>query len=131
MASNLKAAGLGFLVWFIVLIIMRLLGAAVFSAGNPWLIVFYIASFPAGIAFTVVMRAIMNVPMHEMMKPMVIFAVVAVMMDGFSFGFTKFYGVGEHELYSAAFLLWAPGVFLLCALWLVSRADSVSAKVTK
>lgn len=123
MANNIKATGLGFLVWFIVLIIMRLLGTSVFSEGNPWLIVFYIASFPLGIIFTWVMRAIMNVPMREMLQPMVIFAIVAVMMDGFSFGFSKFYGVGAHEVYSAAFLLWAPGVFLLCALWLVNRAE--------
>lgn len=122
MVNNIKAAGLGFLVWFIVLIIMRLLGASVFSEGNPWLIVFYIASFPAGIAFTIVMRAIMNIPMRDMLQPMVIFAIVAVMMDGFSFAFTDFYGVGAHEIYSAAYLLWAPGVFLLCALWLINRA---------
>ena len=123
MSINIKAAVLGFIVWFIVLIIMRILGASVFSEGNPWLIVFYIASFPAGILFTIVMRVLMNVPMREMLQPMVIFAIVAVMMDGFSFGFTKFYGAGEHELYSAAYLLWAPGVFLLCALWLISRAE--------
>ena len=130
MANNIKATGLGFLVWFIVLIIMRLLGTSVFSERNPWLIVFYLASFPVGIVFTLVMRTIMNVPMREMMQPMVIFAIVAVMMDGFSFGFTKFYGVGAHELYSAAFLLWAPGVFLLCALWLVNRAQRADEKGT-
>ena len=123
MANNIKAAGLGFFVWFIVLIIMRLLGASVFSEGNPWLIVFYIASFPVGIVFTIIMRVIMNVPMRDMLQPMVIFAIVAVMMDGFSFAFTDFYGVGAHEIYSAAFLLWAPGVFLLCALWLIDRAS--------
>ena len=126
MGNNTKAVVLGFIVWFIVLIIMRLLGASVFSEGNPWLIVFYIASFPAGIAFTYIMRVLMGVPMSEMLKPMVIFAIVAVMMDGFSFGFTNFYGVGEHEIYSAAFLLWAPGVFLLCALWLIGTAEQKS-----
>jgi hypothetical protein len=126
MAINIKCAVLGFLVWGLVLILMRLLGASVFSEGNPWMIVFYIASFPLGILFTFVTRAIINVPMREMMKPMVIFGIVALMMDGFSFGFTKFYGVGEHELYSAAYLLWAPGVFLLCTLWLVSRAEQPS-----
>lgn len=123
MSASIKAVGIGFLVWFIVLIIMRVLGASIFSEGNIWMVIFYIASFPAGIIFTRVMRAIMNVPMQEMLQPMVIFAIVAIMMDGFSFGFTKFYGVGEHELYSAAFLLWAPGVFLLCALWLINRAQ--------
>ncbi len=123
MSNTIKAIGLGFIVWFIVLIIMRLLGESVFSEGNLWLIVFYTISFPAGILFTIIMRAIMHVPMREMLQPMVIFAIVAVMMDGFSFGFTKFYGVGEHELYAAAYLLWAPGVFLICALWLVNRAE--------
>lgn len=126
MSTNIKAAGLGFLVWFIVLIIIRLLGASVFSEGNPWLIVFYLACFPAGIIFTLTMQALMNVPMTEMLQPMVIFAIVAVMMDGFSFGFTKFYGVGDHELYSAAVLLWGPGVFLLMALWLINRAKRIS-----
>lgn len=122
MSNTVKAAGLGFLVWLIVLLIMRVLGASVFSEGNPWMIIFYIASFPAGVLFTILMRVLMNVPMREMLEPTVIFAIVAVIMDGFSFGFTKFYGVGEHELYSAAYLLWAPGVFLICALWLVKRA---------
>lgn len=124
MANNLKAAVVGVIVWVLVLIMMRLLGSAVFSAGNPWLIVFYIASFPVGIAFAVVMRAIMNLPMREMMKPMVIFGIVALMLDGFSFAFTDIYGVGEHEIYSAAFLLWAPGVFFLCAFWLINRAEA-------
>ncbi len=129
MSNTIKAAGLGFLVWFIVLLIMRVLGASVFSEGNPWMIVFYIASFPAGIIFTVLMRVLMNLPMREMLEPMVIFAIVAVMMDGFSFGFTKFYGAGEHELYSAAYLLWAPGVFLICALWLVKRAEKATEQI--
>jgi hypothetical protein len=123
-ANTLKAVGLGFLIWFIVLVIMRLLGAAVFSEGNPWLIVFYIATFPAGIAFTIITRAIMNVPMQDMLQPLVIFAIVAIMMDGFSFAFTDFYGVGAHEIYSAAYLLWAPGVFLLCGLWLINRVQA-------
>ena len=123
MSNTLKAVILGFLVWFLVLIAMHLIGDAVFSEGNPLLIVAYIISFPAGVLFTYVMRSFMNVPMREMLQPMVIFAIVAVMMDGFSFGFTKFYGVGEHELYAAAFLLWAPGVFLLCALWLINGAE--------
>ncbi len=129
MANTIKAVGLGILVWFIVLIIMRLLGESVFSEGNPWLVVFYIASFPAGILFTVVMRAIMDIPMREMLQPMVIFAIVAVMMDGFSFAFTDFYGTGEYELYAAAYLLWAPGVFLLCALGLISRAERTDEEV--
>jgi hypothetical protein len=75
-----------------------------------------------GVAFPYVMRPLLGLPMREMMPSMVILAVIAVMMDGFAFGFTKFYGVGEHELYAAAFLLWAPGVFLLCAQWVIDRA---------
>lgn len=122
MSTYIKTTGLGFLVWFIVLIIMRVLGASVFSEGNPWLVIFYLASFPAGIIFTYMMRILLNIPMKDMLEPMVILAIIAVMMDGFSFGFTDFYGVGEHEIYSAAYLLWAPGVFLLCALWLINRA---------
>ena len=123
MSQNIKATVLGFIVWFLVLITMRFIGDTVFSDGNPLLIIAYIISFPAGVLFTYMMRALMNVPMREMLQPMVIFAIVAIMMDGFSFGFTKFYGVGEHELYAAAILLWAPGVFLLCTLWLVERAE--------
>lgn len=126
MSTYIKATGLGFLVWFIVLIIMRILGASVFSDGNFWLIIFYVASFPAGIIFTYLMRILMNIPMKDMLEPMVIFAIIAIMMDGFSFGFTDFYGVGEHEIYSAAYLLWAPGVFLLCALWLINRAKQAA-----
>lgn len=124
MTTYIKASVLGFVVWFIVLLIMRVLGTTVFSEGNVWLVVFYVASFPAGVVFTLIMRALMNIPMRDMLKPMVIFAIVALMMDGFSFAFTDFYGVGEHEVYYAAFLLWGPGVFLLCALWLVNRAES-------
>ncbi|MCU0480440.1 MAG: hypothetical protein MUE54_04420 [Anaerolineae bacterium] len=128
MGTNLKAIGLGFFIWFIVLIIMRVLGSSVFSEGNPWLIVFYIGTFPAGILFTYVMRIILNIPMRDMLQPMVILAIIAIMMDGFSFAFTDFYGVGEHEIYSAAYLLWAPGVFLLCALLIINRAKETSPK---
>lgn len=126
MTTTIKTVILGFTVWFLVLIIMRLLGSFVFTEGNPLLVVFYILSFPAGIFFTHAMRLILNIPMAEMLQPMVILAIIAIMMDGFSFGFTKFYGIGEHELYAAAYLLWAPGVFLLCALWLVERAKRSS-----
>lgn len=129
-SNDLRAVGLGFFVWFVVLIIMRILNASVFSAGNPWLIVFYIASFPAGIIFTMLMRRLMNLHMRDMLRPMVIFAIVAIMMDGFSFAFTDFYGVGEHEVYAAAYLLWAPGVFLLCALWLIDRAKQTDESYT-
>jgi hypothetical protein len=126
-ANNIKATIIGFAVWFIVLLLMRLVGDTVFSEGNPLLIVAYIVSFPAGVLFTYMMRMLMNLPMRDMLKPMVIFAIVAVMMDGLSFGFTKYYGVGNHEVYSAAFLLWAPGVFLWCALWLIGRAEQAAA----
>lgn len=122
MSSNVKVVVWGFAIWFIVLLVVRALGAVVFSEGNPWLVVAYIACFPLGVAFTYVMRAVLGLPMREMLSPMAILAVIAIMMDGFAFGFTKFYGVGEHELYAAAFLLWAPGVFLLCALWIIDRA---------
>jgi hypothetical protein len=127
MGNNIKIVGLAFLIWFIVLIIMHVLGTSVFSEGNVWLVVLYIASFPAGIVFNIVMRAIINIPMRDMLEPMVIFAIIAVMMDGFSFAFTDFYGTSDQEIYSAAYLLWAPGVFLLCTLWLVNRAKRLTA----
>lgn len=122
MSNNVKVVVWGFVIWFIILLAVRGLGAAVFSEGNPWMVVAYIACFPLGVAFPYVMRPLLGLPMREMMPSMVILAVIAVMMDGFAFGFTKFYGVGEHELYAAAFLLWAPGVFLLCAQWVIDRA---------
>jgi hypothetical protein len=40
-------------------------------------------------------RALMNLSMREMLKPMVIFGIVALMLDSFSFAFTDVYGVGE------------------------------------
>jgi hypothetical protein len=128
MANTVKIVGIGVIVWLLVWALVRVLGTSVFSAGNPWLIVFYVASFPLGILFTVVIRVILNVPMQEMLQPIALLGVVALMLDGFSFAFTDVYGVGEHEIYSAAFLLWAPGVFLLCALWLVNRAAQTAAK---
>jgi hypothetical membrane protein len=127
MTTTLKTIVLGFVIWFIVLLFMRVLGASVFSEGNPWMVVFYLACFPAGGAFAYLMGAVLQVPMRDMLEPMAIFATIAIMMDGFAFGFTKWYGVGEHELYSAAFLLWAPGVFFLCALWLIRRAKGAPA----
>ena len=54
--NYLKALGLGFLIWFVALVIVRLLNSSVFSVESPWLIVLYVASFPAGIASTVTMR---------------------------------------------------------------------------
>ncbi len=131
MATNIKVTVIGFVVWFVVLLFIRLLGASVFSAGNLWFVVFYLACFPVGVLFTWTMQKLINVPMQEMLQPIAILVIVAVMMDGFSFGFTKFYGVGDHELYSAAFLLWAPGVFLLCALWLISRAKQSQEKASR
>lgn len=129
MANNIKATILAFIIWAIVLIGMRLIGATVFSEGNPLMVVAYILCFPAGVLFAYIMRPLMGLPMTEMLQPMAIFATVAIMFDGFAFGFTKFYGAGEHELYAAAFLLWAPGVFMLMALWVISRAKQSSDKV--
>jgi hypothetical protein len=131
MAENLKYTVFGLMVWGLVWVMMRVLGASVFSEGNPWMIVFYLACFPLGIAFVYIVKAIFKLEMHELVRPMTIFTFVALMMDGFSFGFTKFYGVGAHELYSAAFLLWAPGVFVLCAFWVIGRAPKTIKNMTK
>ena len=65
----------------------------------------------------------MNVHMCDMLRSLVIIAIVAVMMDGFAFAFTYFYGVGEYELYAAAYLLWTTGVFLVCALWSIGHVE--------
>ncbi|MEO0598091.1 MAG: hypothetical protein AAF126_18425, partial [Chloroflexota bacterium] len=108
---------------------MRFIAASIFSEGNPLMLVAYILCFPAGILFTYIMRPLMGLPMTDMLESMFIFAMVAIMLDGFAFGFTKLYGVGEHELYAAAFLLWAPGVFMLMAFVVIRRAKQSSSRV--
>jgi hypothetical protein len=123
MSTMLKTVVYGVIVWALVLVVVRLLGSTVFSDGNPLLVVAYLAMFPLGIAFTYITRSILNVPMRDLLEPMAILATVALMFDGISFAFTDVYGVGDHEIYAAAFLLWAPGVFMLCAVWLVNRAQ--------
>jgi hypothetical protein len=122
MTKDMKTVVAGVIVWGLVVVLMRVFEASVFSPGSPWLVVFYILCFPLGLAFTPLMSRVLGVPVREMLRPLAILTIVAIVLDGLAFAFTDIYGVGAHEVYSAAFLLWAPGIFLLCGLWLVDRA---------
>jgi len=113
------AIGFGF--WLLGVIVIRTLGSNVFQEGNAILILLYLFSIPNGFITVYICRAIARIPMQQMLLPLTVMNVAALLLDGIGVA-AGAYG-NDHEVvrYGAAWLLWTFGLVLLVGLWLSSR----------
>lgn len=122
--TSIKVMALGLVIWVSFLVTVRIIGPIVLTEGNPLLPILYMATFPIVVVAIMLVRAILQIPMAEMLIPVIIVIFVAGILDGLSIGFTDLYGGGIQDLYASAFLLWGGGVAILCAWVMSSRAPS-------
>lgn len=114
--------GLGIALWLIFLIVIRLIGPAVFSTGNPLLLAAFVLSIPVVCGLTIVIARLTRTPTNEMLVPIVIIDFSALLLDGLAVGFTYLYGPTHDQIAAAAaYLLWGVALTLICALWLSYR----------
>lgn len=111
--------GFGLLLWLIFLIAIRLIGSSVFSTGNPLLLLAFVLSIPLAPILIIAMSRLTRTPTSEMLIPVVISDITALLMDGLAVGFTDLYGPSYDQIAAAAaYLLWGVGLTLICAVWL-------------
>lgn len=112
---------LGLVFWFLALLFVRLAGTSIFSLGNPALPVLYVLAYPVLWGAVWLSSAISRVPLKDMVAPVVIMTVTAMVMDGLAIGFfPQAYGdTHTHVMLGAAFILWGAAGGIICA-WVTS-----------
>lgn len=114
--------GLGVFFWLAFLIVIRLVGATVFTTGNPLLLGLFVLSIPLVWVIILAVARVTRTPIHEMLVPIVIIDFTALLLDGLAVGFTDLYGPTHDQIAAAAaYLLWGVALTLICALWLAYR----------
>ena len=115
---------LGVVFWFSAAMMVRLLGEAVFTPGNPILILVFIATIPLGRVFLWIAQRIGKLPDKAVFAPMVMMTQVAIMLDGIAIAwFPQLYGdTPTHVMLGAAVILWGGGVGLVIA-WVISKTQ--------
>lgn len=126
MRYYLTFIGLGVFFWLAFLIVIRLIGTAVFTAvfttGNPLLLVVFILSAPLVWLIIIAVARVTNTPTNEMFVPIVIIDFTALLLDGLAVGFTNLYGPTHDQIAAgSAYLLWGVALTLICALWFSYR----------
>jgi hypothetical protein len=113
---------LGVVFWFSAAMLVRLLGADVFTPGNPSLVVLFLASFPLTFAFVWIASAVSRIPLRQMFEPTVIMTFTAMLLDGVAITwFTQLYGEAHtHVMLGAALILWGGGLGMIWA-WLLAK----------
>lgn len=128
MMSNskyLQFVGLGVILWFAFVIFIRLLGADVFTVGNPVLLLLFAASMPLLWASIIALAALTSTPVREMFVPVVIMTSTALLCDGLAVGFTSIYGPTDDQVRAAAsYILFGAGAGQFLAQWLAERAKA-------
>jgi Family of unknown function (DUF5367) len=100
--------------------IVRFLGASVFTENNPKLILLYIIAIPITLVSMAITKLIAKIDYSELLKPVVIMTFTATFLDGIALAwFRTLYSPSfEVALHGAALILWAVGLGLLFAFYL-------------
>lgn len=111
---------LGTFFWLNAALIIRFVGATVFSAGNPKLVLAFIVAIPITILSIYTTRWISGLRLGELLRPIVIMTFTATFLDGIALvWFRQLYADSfEVALHGAAWILWGAGLGLLGAFYL-------------
>lgn len=109
---------LGVVFWFNAAMIIRFCGAAVFTAGNPRLLLFFGLAIPLTLLSMYITKAIAQLRFADLLEPVVLMTLTATMLDGLALAwFRQLYSSSfEVALHGAAWILWGAGLGLLFAL---------------
>lgn len=114
----------GFVIWVLGVIIVRLAGATVFSADNLLLPIFYILSIPIAVVNTMATRPIFRLQMKDMLTPILVMVFVTLMLDGLAVNFTDLYSTDNDIVrYAAGWLLWSFGIQVIASMWMINRVN--------
>lgn len=114
---------LGIVFWFNAAMIIRFCGATVFTAGNPWLLLFFGLAIPLTLLSLLTTKAIARLRLVDLLEPVVIMTLTAALLDGLALAwFRSLYSTSfEVALHGAAWILWGAGLGLLFAYLLSTR----------
>ena len=108
---------LGVVFWFNAVLIIRFCGATVFTAGNPWLLLFFGLAIPLTLLSLLITKAVARLRLADLLEPVVIMTLTAAMLDGLALAWFRslYSGSFEVALHGAAWILWGAGLGLLLA----------------
>ena len=108
---------LGIIFWFVAAMIVRFGGSAIFSEGNPLLLIMFLVAFPVTSVFLYITMKIGRLQQGELLKPIVIITVTAAALDGIAMTwFRQLYSNSfEVAFYGSAMILWGVSLGLVSA----------------
>lgn len=106
---------LGIIFWFVAAMIVRFGGSAIFSEGNPLLVVMFLITFPITFVFLLVTMKVGKLKQAELLKPIVIITATAAALDGIAMTwFRQLYSNSfEVSFYGSALILWGVSLGLI------------------
>lgn len=110
---------LGITFWFEALLFIRLAGESLFVNGNPWLVLWFVASIPIAWVLVKIGAVVGKIDGEDLLSAVAIMALTALLLDGIALTwFQGWYGLGQAGLLLAsAWLLWGVGVSLAIGYW--------------
>jgi hypothetical protein len=114
---------LGAVFWFSGVLTVRLFNDAVFSAGNPLLILMFVLAFPITLVFIWIAKIASGLRYNELVVPTTIMTFTALFLDGSIIAFApQFYAPDQVTvMHGAGFIMWGGAVGLFIAWWLSLR----------
>ena len=118
---------LGTAFWFVAAMIIRLLGTAVFTENNAWLILLYGLAIPLTVVFLYITSWLAKRPLRNLLGPVVIITFTATFLDAIALTwFRSLYSPSfEVALHGAAWILWGVGLGLLFSYYLHQQQAAV------
>lgn len=116
---------IGFVIWLMGVIIVRIVGDTVFSAGSVWLFAFFALSIPTAFVTMFVTAPICRLPMRDMLIPILGMLGTTLILDGLSITFTDIYSADNNmAMHVAGWLLWTFGIQVVVSMWMIGRANT-------
>lgn len=110
---------LGIAFWFEALLFIRTEGELLFVNGNPWLVLWFVASIPIAWILVKISAVVGKIDGEDLLNAVAIMALTALLLDGIALTwFQGWYGLGQAGLVlAAAWLLWGVGISLAIGYW--------------